>query len=331
MAAAAVILILVRNRSRVAQVKLLVQFLDEFLAEQVLRKFAIVHFLGWLQPLLPWHRRLLWPLIIGLMTPIGQSPDDDTCRALLEKLRWPDGVVCPRCGSPAIREVATRRQHECKDCLYRFTVTTRTLLHNTQLPLRKWFLATYLMVEAKKGISIHELGRTLGVARKTEWYLSHRIREAMTQAVKSPPMPNGGRVRGKGRGYVKNKTIVVGAVRRGGGRTRQKVLERNDRGTLHAFVKKHVAGGAEAVYIYSDEWAAYGIGDADTLDGTWSLFNHALIGSWQRVQPKHLGAYLNEIQYRAENRENPHLFLDTLRLLVAADPLSYERLTAAAH
>lgn len=293
---------------------------------------------------------------MDLVTLIEQFPDDDSCRATLEKLRWPDGVACIKCGSLSIWNIEKRNQYQCKDCGYRFSVTAGTILNDSHLSLRKWFIATYLIVEAKKSISSRQLGRTLHVARKTEWYLSHRIREAMTQAMASyPPLEGivevdetyiGGSVRGKGRGYRKNKAVVVGATQRGGG-TRYKVVATNDRKTLHGFIKANVAESAEA--IYTDEHPAYrGIADANTrhetvmhkaeewvrgpvhtntIEGTWSLFNRALIGSWHQVQRKHLPAYLEEMRWRAENRENTHLFRDTLRVLVTADPMTYEALT----
>jgi transposase-like protein len=297
---------------------------------------------------------------MDLMALIERFPDDDACRAMLESLRWPNGIACPRCGSVAIWEVATRHQHQCKDCNYQFSVTTGTILNDSHLPLRKWFLATYLIVEAKKSISSRQLGRTLNVARKTEWYLSHRIREAMTQAMaKDGPLTGvvevdemyvGGRVRGQGRGtHADKKAIVVGATSRSGG-TRYKVVPDNRRTTLHAFIRENIADDAPA--IYTDEWNAYlGIGDEDTthetvnhrakewvrgpvhtqtIEGTWSLFNRALIGSWHQVQRKHLPAYLEEMRWRAQNRENKHLFRDTLRVLVTADPMTYETLTGKA-
>lgn len=292
---------------------------------------------------------------MDLMTLIEQFPDEATCRTRLESLRWPDGVACVRCGSLSIWDIEKRQQYQCKDCGYRFSVTAGTILNDSHLPLRKWFIATYLIVEAKKGISSRQLGRTLKVARKTEWYLSHRIREAMAQAMASAPKLTGtvevdetyigGRVRGKGRGYVGNKAIVVGAKQRGG-QTRLKVVDSNDRKTLHGFIRETVSDDAEAVY--TDEWRPYrGIGDANTrhetvnhsaeewvrgpvhtngIEGTWSLFNRALIGSYHQVQRKHLNAYLNEMEWRQNNRENPFLFRDTLKALVSAEAMQYSTL-----
>lgn len=292
---------------------------------------------------------------MNLVALIEQFGDDDTCRTHLESLRWPEGVACLRCGSLTVYRLPKRNQFECKDCTYQFSVTTGTVLNDTHLPLWKWFLGTYLIVEAKKGISARQLGRTLHVARKTEWYLSHRIRWAMAQAMGNDPLLTGevevdetyigGRVRGKGRGYVDNKTIVVGAKQRGG-KIRLQVASDNRRTTLHGFIRTNVAD--DAVAIYTDEWRAYqGIGDENTrhetvnhkadewvrgdvhtnsIEGTWSLFNRALIGSYHQIQRKHLDKYLNEMEWRQNNRDNPHIFRETLRALVTADPLTYQDL-----
>lgn len=294
---------------------------------------------------------------MDLLSLIEQFPDDETCRETLEKLRWPNGVACARCGSVSIWNIEKRGQYQCKDCAYRFSVTAGTILNDSHLPLRKWFIAVYLIVEAKKGISARQLGRTLKVARKTEWYLSHRIREAMRQAMVGQPQLTGevevdetyigGKVRGKGHGYVKNKTIVVGAKSRDGS-VRFEVTGDNSKRTLHGFIGRHVSPDAEA--IYTDEWRGYnGIGDANTrhetvehradewvrgpvhtngIEGTWSLFNRALIGSYHQVQRKHLGAYFDEMAWRQNNKDNKFLFRDTLKALLSAEAMQYSELTA---
>ena len=115
----------------------------------------------------------------NLLTLIDDYSTDAKCRELLERLRWPNGVACIRCGSMSISEIESRNQYDCNDCRYQFSATVGTIMHDSHLPLRKWFLAIYLICESKKGISALQLKRTLGIAYKTAWYLCHRIREAM--------------------------------------------------------------------------------------------------------------------------------------------------------
>jgi transposase-like protein len=292
---------------------------------------------------------------INMMKLIEMFPTEESCHEALAELRWPDGVKCLRCESAHIRRNYTRHIYDCGLCGYQFTVMTGTMFHDTHLPLRKWLVATYLMVEAKKGISALQLKRTLGVAYKTAWYLSHRIRAAMRDAYPFPlrgivevdETYVGGKVRGMGRGYKGNKAIVVGAVQRGGKIVLQ-VAPDNSRKTLHGFINANTDPDTEA--IFTDEWPAYrGIGDHDTLhetvnhraeewvrgdvhtntvEGVWSLFKRSLIGSFHRVSVKHLDAYLDELEWRFNNRDNPYLFRDTLLRLLAVENLPYATLTA---
>jgi transposase-like protein len=112
--------------------------------------------------------------------------DEDACRAYMEALRWPDGVVCPRCESPRISRLQRRKKFHCHNCRYQFSITAGTLFHNSHLPLRKWFLATYLMVSADHGVSANQLHQILGGSYKTSWFLEHRIRAAMTAGTELP-------------------------------------------------------------------------------------------------------------------------------------------------
>ncbi len=151
---------------------------------------------------------------------------EEKCRAYLEELRWPEGVKCPRCESESVSRITTRNQLDCNDCRYRFSVTTGTLFHDSHLPLTKWFMATYLVTESKKGISAKQLQRMLRVAYRTAWYLSHRIRDAMGDD--DQPLLRGiveadetfvaGRRFGVGRGRYRDEDNppVAGVAERGG-------------------------------------------------------------------------------------------------------------------
>lgn len=136
---------------------------------------------------------------------------DERCRAYLESLRWPDGILCPRCESKKISRSNKRKQFVCDSCDYNFSVTAGTIFHGSHLSLVKWFMAVYLMGESRKGISANQMKRTLSVSYKTAWYLCHRIRAAMKGANPVPLIEAdetwvGGKKRGMGRGYTGNKT-----------------------------------------------------------------------------------------------------------------------------
>ncbi len=290
---------------------------------------------------------------MNLMKLMVRFHKDEQCRAYMEHVRWPDGVKCPRCGSDKISRAYARNQYECNSdsCGYHFSVTSGTIFHDSHLPLPKWFAAVYLMIESRKGISANQMKRTLEVSYKTAWYLCHRIRAAMTV---DNPMPLskifevdetwvGGKRKNVGHGYKGNKVVVAGAAQRDG-EARLEVIDDRTREVLHQFIKKHVAPDAEA--IYTDDWPAYdGIADEDTrhetvnhsadewvrgdvhtnyIENIWSLLKRSLVGSYHKVSKKHLEAYLDELEWRFNNRENPYLFRDTLLKLIKSDNLEYK-------
>jgi transposase-like protein len=126
--------------------------------------------------------------------PILNQPhfqDADKAREHLEALRWPNGPVCPHCGStraPLTLEGKSYRPglYKCKDCYEQFTVTVGTVFERSKIGLNVWLQAVHLMCASKKGISAKQLERMLGVTYKTAWFMSHRIREAMTENAAGP-------------------------------------------------------------------------------------------------------------------------------------------------
>lgn len=123
--------------------------------------------------------------------------DEDEARAHFERIRWPDGRVCPHCGtvgnSTLLKGNSTRPGlYKCKDCRKPFTATMGTIYERSHIPLHKWLLATHLMVSSKKGISAAQLHRNLGFGSyRTAWFMAHRIREAM-RSDDTTPMGSGG-------------------------------------------------------------------------------------------------------------------------------------------
>lgn len=282
---------------------------------------------------------------------------DAKCRARLVKLRWPNGVNCPRCECKSISTIAERNQYDCTDCRYQFSATSGTIFHDSHLPLVKWFMAVFLMAESKKGISALQMKRTLGVAYQTAWHLCHRIRSAVRDAnaellrgiVEIDETYVGGKMRGMGRGYKANKSIAIGAVQRGG-KIRLQVIDHATKATLHKFIADNTAPDTEA--IYTDQLPAYiGIADEDTrhesvnhskeewvrgdvhtngIESVWSLLKRSIVGAFHRVSMKHLDAYLDELEHRFNNRKNEFMFRDTLLKLVTAAKLPYRELVKAA-
>jgi len=179
--------------------------------------------------------------------------DETKAREHLEAVRWPDGAECPHCGTVGeatkLKGKSTRPGvWKCRACRKPFSVTVGTVFERSKIPLNKWVLATYLMSASKKGMSAHQLHRTMGITYKTAWFMAHRIRKAMEP---SNPDPLGGKDKiieadetyiGK-RKANKMQDIFIngkGFVKRGGTRNQMKVVTLVERG-----------GGAKSVHVKS--------------------------------------------------------------------------------
>jgi transposase-like protein len=285
---------------------------------------------------------------------------DDKCRAYLEQLRWPNGPVCPKCESKNVARLGGREESlRCKDCEQQFTVTVNTIFHDSHLPLTKWFLATYLICESKKGISALQIKRVLGIGGyKTAWYLCHRIREAMMRGTAQESKLSGvveiddAYIGGKKIGYGNkagrdNKTVVVGMTERNG-RLRMVVVPSANKEEIAKAVSHHISSDVEMVI--SDELRSYipvlakrfgkkyqkinhsmgfsenGI-NTNSIENRFSLLKRGIIGSWHKVSAKHLQRYLEEVSFRFSHRQNPYLFSETLLNLLTTDTLTFKALT----
>jgi transposase-like protein len=230
------------------------------------------------------------------------------------------------------------------------------------LPLPIWFIATLLLCEAKKGMSAHQLRRTIWGEHKgsykTAWYLFHRIRAAMA-TVERPMLDGtvemdetyvGGKQRNPGRGRATtNKEVVIG-IRQRSGDLRFFHAEDAKTGTLARYIQENISTDVDV--IVTDELPAYrkAVGDAkhetvnhsakeyvrigtdihtNSIESAFSLLKRGIIGTWHKVSAKHLQAYLDEMSFRFDRRGRSDLFLDTLSHMVTADPLTFEQLTTA--
>ena len=112
--------------------------------------------------------------------------DENAARIWFEDTRWPNGVSCVHCGSVRVARMGGKSHRaglfHCPDCRGQFTVRTGHVMESSKVPLTKWCLAFHLMTASKKGISAHQLHRTIKVAYNTAWFMEHRIRLAMTNA-----------------------------------------------------------------------------------------------------------------------------------------------------
>jgi transposase-like protein len=107
--------------------------------------------------------------------------DEETCVAHFTQTRFGNGKFCPHCGQTEIYTFKDGKRFRCADCKQDFTIKTGTVFGESKLPLRKWFMAIYLLSTTSKGISSVQLAKHVGVTQKTAWFMAHRIREAHQQ------------------------------------------------------------------------------------------------------------------------------------------------------
>jgi transposase-like protein len=266
--------------------------------------------------------------------------DQTNCHDFLVAIRWPNGLVCPRCGSDNVGKfVASRRLWNCKGCRKQFTAKVGTIFEDSPLGLEKWLPAVWQIVNAKNGISSCELGRALGVTQKTAWFMLHRIRLAMQDGsfdrmngqVEADETFIGGSARFMhkakrpgGTGAV-GKVAVMGLLERNpekrASRVRCKVVGTVRRKDLDPVVRQYVEKGAEVftdalhsyarladAYIHNviDHAECYAKGHVHTngLENFWSLLKRGLRGTYVSVEPFHLFRYLDEQAFRFNERKH---------------------------
>lgn len=265
--------------------------------------------------------------------------DKNEARIYLESIRWPDGVVCPHCGSNEDHYPLNGKEDsktsvrqgvwKCKKCRKQFSVTVGTVFERSHIPLNKWLLAAFLLSSSKKGMSAHQLHRMLNITYKTAWFMFHRLRYAMDKKqtakfqgiVEADETYVGGKGHGKrGRG-AENKTPVFALVERHGNVMSmpvQRVTGQNLKGLIRQNVEKSATIMTDDFLSYKGlgkEFALHGVINhgrreyvrgnihTNTIEGYFSILKRGIVGVYHHVGEQHLHRYLSEFNFRYNARK----------------------------
>lgn len=295
-------------------------------------------------------------------------PTEEACLAYLERLRWPDGFVCPSCGLRAEPYRASRTRLMCRGCRHQASVTSGTIFDKTRTPMRVWLAAAWYLTNQKQGVNALGLQRVLGLGSyQTAWTILHRFRRAMVRpgreklkgtvevdetylAISDRHAP----ASSVGRKSHTDKALVVIAVElvqpKGFGRIRLRRIERDSDAFVIPFVKEVIEAGSE---VHTDGLAAYRTLEAlgyrhqrIVMQGSETPAHvsmpgvhrvAALIKRWilgthhGAVQPSQLDAYLDEFVFRFNRRTSASrglLFYRLLQQAVITDPVTYRDIVA---
>lgn len=273
---------------------------------------------------------------------LERFPDEQSCFTFLEQLRWGDDPACPLCGSV---DVASKRDGDrvgrwnCHDCRSSFNVLSGTIFEKTRIPLRKWFCAISLMIDARKGVSSFQLARDLNVAQKTAWSMQHRIRQAMLDSeqevvlqgiVEADETYVGGKPRHEPgvsvkRGRGTDKTPVIGVVERGGKVVAQ-VAQDVSGATIGRFIRRTV--DAVDSTLLTDQFRSYhsvrsfirhiavnhrlgwGQGNihTNTIEGFWAGVKRAWYGTHHHYSREWMPLFIAEACWKYNHRKSADAF-----------------------
>jgi len=306
------------------------------------------------------------PLPKTLQEAVKAFADDQFCIDSIAVMRWVDGqAVCPKCSEKNNHFMASRKVWQCKNkvCKKQFSVKVGTIFEDSALPLEKWLVAMWLIVNAKNGISSYELHRHLGITQKSAWFVLHRIRDAMTVGsiekmtgtVEMDETFIGGdaknmhitkRVRFQPRWTPQrkvkdHKTVVFGMVQRGG-KVKAKVIKGIRTQDVMPIIRENVEKESQvftdAASIYRDLWIEYIHASVNhsveyvrdnvhtqNIENFWSLLKRTIKGTYVSVSPAHLQKYVEEQMFRYNERETN----DQTRFVRLLEVISGKRLTYA--
>jgi len=267
---------------------------------------------------------------------LAAFPDEQSCIDHIRAIRWKDGEFCPHCGGNRIYHFSDRKTFKCGDCRERFSIKVGTIFHDTKLPLRKWFMAIWMITNHPQGIASTTMAKDLKITQKSAWHLLHRIRHAgrtnsfnapLKGTIESDTTFIGGKEKNKhankktpGSQGGANKDVVLGMVEREG-ELRTFHIPNTKAVTIQGAVRQNVATGAtmmtdedrafiglKADYHHhtvnhaAGEYVRYTV-HANTIESVWALLKRQIFGIHHWVSSKHLHRYLDEMTWRFNRRD----------------------------
>ena len=266
---------------------------------------------------------------LSLLEFADRFPDEETATAELERLRWPQGVKCPYCGSDRVGKLKTRNLFQCYGCDKQFNVRTDTPMYRSRIPLRKWLIAMYVVMMSRKGISSIELSKVLGIRQTSAWFLLHRLREMMgKQDVKLEGMVEvdetylGGLAKfmhaNKKKGVKPgsaHKQILLG-LRQRDGPILTTVIPSTKSDELLRRINAMVQPGTQ---LFTDDLRSYnlaafyyprvvlnhakghyteGIAHTNGIESVWAVLKRSYRGTFHHWSPRHSQRYADEVAFR---------------------------------
>ena len=267
--------------------------------------------------------------------------DDESCRKFLEYIFWQDKPVCSSCGhDKKIYRFKNGKTFKCPICQRKFTITVGTVFHSSHIPLKKWFIAIYLLSAHKNGISSCQLARDMEITQHNAWFMLHKIRKVIADSNHFKEMLEGiiecdeTYVGGKNKNrhwdkkfkYSQGRSIVdkapVFGILQRNGKVKVWVLKSLDGENMKRLIRDNVKAGS---IICTDEYKSYRglnryfehkvidhskgqhkvdeIYHTNNVENFWNFIKREIMGTYRKVDRFYLNRYAKEAAYRYNTRK----------------------------